>query len=312
MAAPTRPAGLYRPDFEHDACGVAFVVDLPGRRSHRMVRLGLDSLVQPRAPGRVGRRGRTPATVPASSSRSRTRFLRAVGRLRPAPRRRLRHRHRLPAGRPGAEAARARAAIDKLVADEEPDRPRLARRAGRTGRPRAASPGARCRRSTSCSWPGPNRAIAGLDLERRAFMLRKRVEHELDGVYFAVPVVAAPSSTRACSPPPSSAVLPRPGRRAVRHAPSPWCTRRFSTNTFPSWPLAHPYRYIAHNGEINTLRGNRNWMRAREALLASDLFPGDLERLFPIVHAGRAATRPASTRSSSCCTWAAVRCPTRC
>ena len=57
---------------------------------------------------------------------------------------------------------------------------------------------------------------------------------------------------------------------------------RFSTNTFPSWPLAHPYRYIAHNGEINTVQGNRNWMRAREALLASDVIPGDLEQLFPI------------------------------
>jgi glutamate synthase (NADPH/NADH) large chain len=58
---------------------------------------------------------------------------------------------------------------------------------------------------------------------------------------------------------------------------------RFSTNTFPSWPLAHPYRYVAHNGEINTIRGNRNRMRAREALLESDLIPGDLTRLFPIV-----------------------------
>ncbi len=57
---------------------------------------------------------------------------------------------------------------------------------------------------------------------------------------------------------------------------------RFSTNTFPSWPLAHPYRYIAHNGEINTVRGNRNWMRAREAMLATGLIPGDLRRLFPI------------------------------
>ncbi len=47
--------------------------------------------------------------------------------------------------------------------------------------------------------------------------------------------------------------------------------QRFSTNTFPSWPLAHPYRYIAHNGEINTLRGNINWMRAREGLLRSDV-----------------------------------------
>ncbi|MFZ0665067.1 MAG: glutamate synthase large subunit, partial [Acidimicrobiales bacterium] len=59
---------------------------------------------------------------------------------------------------------------------------------------------------------------------------------------------------------------------------------RFSTNTFPSWPLAHPYRYIAHNGEINTLRGNRNWMRARETLLESAHLPGDLKRLFPIVN----------------------------
>jgi len=58
---------------------------------------------------------------------------------------------------------------------------------------------------------------------------------------------------------------------------------RFSTNTFPSWPLAHPYRYIAHNGEINTVKGNRNWMRARETLLQSDLIPGDITRLFPIV-----------------------------
>ncbi|PZS17321.1 MAG: glutamate synthase large subunit [Pseudonocardiales bacterium] len=61
---------------------------------------------------------------------------------------------------------------------------------------------------------------------------------------------------------------------------------RFSTNTFPSWPLAHPYRYIAHNGEINTIRGNRNWMRTREALLESELIPGDLARLFPICTPG--------------------------
>ncbi len=61
---------------------------------------------------------------------------------------------------------------------------------------------------------------------------------------------------------------------------------RFSTNTFPSWPLAHPYRMIAHNGEINTVMGNRNWMRAREAMLTSDLIPGDLSRLYPICTPG--------------------------
>ena len=60
---------------------------------------------------------------------------------------------------------------------------------------------------------------------------------------------------------------------------------RFSTNTFPSWPLAHPYRFIAHNGEINTVQGNRNWMRTRESLLASDVVPG-LDRAFPICTPG--------------------------
>ena len=64
---------------------------------------------------------------------------------------------------------------------------------------------------------------------------------------------------------------------------------RFSTNTFPSWPLAHPYRFVAHNGEINTIRGNRNWMRARESMLASALIPpaadaaAGLDRLFPVL-----------------------------
>ena len=62
---------------------------------------------------------------------------------------------------------------------------------------------------------------------------------------------------------------------------------RFSTNTFPSWELAHPYRYIAHNGEINTLRGNVNWMRARESQLASELFGDDLEKVLPVVRPGR-------------------------
>ena len=91
---------------------------------------------------------------------------------------------------------------------------------------------------------------------------------------------------------------------------------RFSTNTFPSWPLAHPYRYIAHNGEINTVQGNRNWMRAREALLASTLIPDSvsdrgIERLFPICT--RRGPTPASfDECSSCCTWAAARCRTRC
>ena len=87
---------------------------------------------------------------------------------------------------------------------------------------------------------------------------------------------------------------------------------RFSTNTFPAWPLAHPYRYVAHNGEINTLRGNRNWMAAREALLAERPDPGRPRAPLPDRHARTRATRRRSTRCSSCCTSAAGRCRTRC
>ena len=58
---------------------------------------------------------------------------------------------------------------------------------------------------------------------------------------------------------------------------------RFSTNTFPNWARAHPYRYLAHNGEINTLRGNINWMHARESLFASELFGDDIKKLLPII-----------------------------
>ncbi len=66
--------------------------------------------------------------------------------------------------------------------------------------------------------------------------------------------------------------------------------QRFSTNTFPSWPLAHPYRYVAHNGEINTLRGNINWMRAREGLLRSPLFGDDLQKILPVIREGGSDT----------------------
>src|SRR5213075_413594 len=65
---------------------------------------------------------------------------------------------------------------------------------------------------------------------------------------------------------------------------------RFSTNTFPSWELAHPYRMIAHNGEINTLRGNVNWMRARESQLASELFGDDLKKVLPVIRPGGSDT----------------------
>ncbi len=126
--------------------------------------------------------------------------------------------------------------------------------------------------------------VTGMALERMAFCLRRRAERETD-VYFP----SLSSRTLAYKGMLTTDQLDHfypdlvderiASALAVVHS-------RFSTNTFPSWPLSHPFRFIAHNGEINTVMGNRNWMRAREALLDSDLIPGDLERLYPICTPG--------------------------
>ena len=120
-----------------------------------------------------------------------------------------------------------------------------------------------------------------LDLERLAFCFRKRIEHRFPLYVPSLSVrtivykgMLTTGQLEEFFPDLSDARVV--STLALVHS-------RFSTNTFPSWPLAHPYRFIAHNGEINTVRGNRNWMRARESLLASDIIPGDLNRLFPIV-----------------------------
>ena len=156
----------------------------------------------------------------------------------------------------------------------------------------------------------------GLDLDRMVYPARKRIEHETaagrrqreHGVYFAVAVQPHHRLQGHADHRATAGVLRRHHRRADESAVA-IVHSRFSTNTFPAWPLAHPFRYIAHNGEINTVRGNRNRMRAREAMLSSKLIPGDLARAFPICHPGRRRTRRRSTRCSSCCTWAAARLP---
>ena len=121
--------------------------------------------------------------------------------------------------------------------------------------------------------------VGGIDLDRRVYPLRKRAE--AGDLYFP----SLSSRTIAYKGMLTTMQLPQyfPDLRdercmsaiAIVHS-------RFSTNTFPSWPLAHPFRFVAHNGEINTVRGNRNRMHAREAMLASSLIPGDLARLSPI------------------------------
>ncbi|MFG1636172.1 glutamate synthase large subunit [Pseudonocardia alni] len=127
----------------------------------------------------------------------------------------------------------------------------------------------------------PENAPAGIELERRAFCFRKRVEHDTE-TYFPSLSPRTVIYKGMLAEPQVAAFYPDLNDERVTSALA-IVHSRFSTNTFPAWPLAHPFRYVAHNGEINTLRGNRNWMAARESLLESANLPGDLSRLTPIV-----------------------------
>ena len=119
------------------------------------------------------------------------------------------------------------------------------------------------------------------------FIARKRIEHELpedQRTYFSSLSTRTMVYKGMFTTPQLAGFFPDLSSELIESALA-LVHSRFSTNTFPSWPLAHPYRFIAHNGEINTVQGNRNWMRTREAMLQSGLFNG-LERAFPICTPG--------------------------
>ena len=284
MASPTTPVGLYRPEFEHDACGVAFVVDMHGRRTHRMVQMGLDCLCN------LEHRGASGAEVNTGDGAGiliqiPDRFYRAVaGFDLPEPGRYATGIAFLSAD--PADAERERQGIEKVVASEG-----LTLLGWRELPVDGSDLGRMALDAMPSFWQlfvaggAELGACEGLEMERRAFVLRKRVEREIEGVYFPSLSSRTIVYKGMLTAPQVRHFFPDLNDERVDTALS-LVHSRFSTNTFPSWPLAHPYRYVAHNGEINTLQGNRNWMRAREALLESDLLPGDLSRVFPIVTPG--------------------------
>ena len=273
--------GLYDPGFERDACGVAFVATLTGQPSHRIV---ADALTALRNLEHRGASGCEPDSgdgagiliaVPDD-------FLRAVSGLELPPARHYAVGTAFLPVDPG-EANEAKRAIEGLARDEGmtvlgwrtvPIDP-----TGVGATARSVMPG--FEQLFVCA---NDAQVRDIDLDRRAFCLRKRVEHEI-GVYFpslssrtiVYKGMLTTSQLESFYPDLSDERLASPV--ALVHS-------RFSTNTFPSWPLAHPYRFISHNGEINTVQGNRNWMQARESMLTSDLIPGDLTRLFPICTRG--------------------------
>ena len=294
--APNR-VGLYNPAFEHDSCGVAMVVDMHGRRSRDIVDKAITALLNLEHRGAQGAEPHSGdgagilIQVPDDFLRSVVDFeLPEAGSYATGI-------AFLPQS--SKEAAAACAAVEKIVEAEG-----LQVLGWRDVPTDESSLGALARDAMPTFRQVFIAGADGMELERRAYVIRKRAEHELgtkgpgqDGpgretVYF--PSLSGQTMVykgMLTTPQLKAFYLDLQDERltsalGIVHS-------RFSTNTFPSWPLAHPFRRIAHNGEINTVTGNENWMRAREALMKTDVF-GVLRRrrqAVPDLHPGRLGHR---------------------
>jgi glutamate synthase (NADPH/NADH) large chain len=265
--------GLYDPANEHDACGVAMVATLKREAEHEIVQKALRALENMEHRGATGADPDTGdgagilIRIPDEFFREEVNFkLPEVGKY--------------AAGLAFIEAgANVRTEIEKLASEENliilgwREVPTDAKTLGKTAV--SVMP-----KFEQLFVAGKN-AEADIVLDRMAFCLRKRIEHTLP-VYFSSLSTSTIVYKGMLTTGQLSKFYPELNDQRVK-SPLAIVHSRFSTNTFPSWQLSHPYRYIAHNGEINTVKGNRNWMRAREELLESKLIPGDLERIFPIV-----------------------------
>ncbi|MBD3314770.1 MAG: glutamate synthase large subunit [Chitinivibrionales bacterium] len=284
-----RKQGLYDPAFEHDACGVGFVANVNGRRSHQIVLDGvtiLKNLVHRGAVGGdmktgdgagmivqiphdffVGRTKKLGFTLPEAGSYG-------VGML----------------FMPNDEKARATLVkvIEKAVAEEGGS---LLGRRDVPVHPECLGDMARASmpffQQVFIAIPG----LSGTALERKLYIVRRVVEHEAVRRGFSMEEFYIPSLSSKTITYKGMFVAPQFEEFYPDLADSEFQSaialvhQRYSTNTFPSWPLSQPFRMLAHNGEINTLRGNMNRMRARESTLNSDLFGEEISKLMPIIEA---------------------------
>ena len=283
MDGTPKAIGLYDPQFEHDACGVSFVVDIHGRASHQIVATGLSALCSMEHRGATGVETQTGdgagvlIQIPHKFFKGATNFiLPEIGEYGAGL-------AFMPQNEELANKAQIR--IEALVKEQKlrvlgwrnvPIDPSCLGVSALRVMPAF--------KQLFVDDPGGAKLI---ELDRKLFVLRKRIEHEL------------PEELKTYFPSLSSRTFIYKGMLTTPELQMFFTDlndvriesamvlvhSRFSTNTFPSWPLAHPYRYIAHNGEINTVQGNRNWMRTRESLLETKLIP-DLEKAFPICTSG--------------------------
>ena len=283
--------GLYDPRHEHDACGVGFVVDIKGRRSNQILCDALTVLVNLRHRGAAGAEANTGDGAGILMQVPHSFLKKACGQV--------------GIELPGAVEygvgmlylppdPTARYKCEKLFEEivESEDLPFLGWRTVQTA---DSSLG----KTARFSEPIFRQVFIGRDpkltddlaFERKLYVIRKLAEKGIrysgikGGDWFYV-------ASLSCRTIIYKGMLmseqleqfyPELNDRSMETALA-LVHSRFSTNTFPSWYRAHPYRYVAHNGEINTLRGNVSWMRARQSMLRSDVWGPNIKKLFPIIH----------------------------
>ncbi|HWI19548.1 MAG TPA: glutamate synthase large subunit [Vicinamibacterales bacterium] len=288
---PSDQRGLYRPSEEHDACGVGFVANIKGARSHQIVRSALDLLINLEHRGACGS---DPDTGDGAGILIQTpdRFLRkAVPFALPEAGAYGCGLVFLPHD-PDARAA-CKSVVERIVAEEGQSLlgwrqvPVNLSKIGKT----AASVAPRFEQVFIAHQAGNREREAGNgeSLERKLYVIRKRIEREASGLYICSLSSRTLIYKGMLTATQIEGMFPDLSDADVESALA-LVHQRFSTNTFPSWPLAHPYRYVAHNGEINTLRGNINWMKAREGLLQSSVFGEDLKKVLPVIAPGGSDT----------------------
>jgi glutamate synthase (NADPH/NADH) large chain len=282
-ALPPRQ-GLYNPAFEKDACGLAMVATLRGTAGHDIIELALTALRNLEHRGAVGSDAGT-GDGAGILTQMPDAFLRAVTDFELPP------AGEYAAGmvflpRDASARSAQEAGIEQIARSE--NLVVLGWREVPTDDANLGKLALEARPAFEqlfLSRPaiGGAPAITGLDLDRRVYRVRKRAQHEL-GAYF----VSLSARTLGYKGMVTTLQLEPfyPDLQDERFASELAVVHsRYSTNTFPSWQLAQPLRMLAHNGEINTVGGNRNWMRARQSQLASELL-GDLEPLLPICTEG--------------------------
>jgi len=284
ISQPPQADGLYDPRYEHDACGVAVVARLDNRPSNEVVRLAIEALANLEHRGAAGADPDTGDGAGILVQMPDALLRDVVGFELPAPGRYGVAMCFLPTD-PIAQAELAML-LERAVEDEGQivlgwrDVPTDDRGIGSTAR--ASQPTIR----QLFIGAGAAHAADQDAFERKLYVIRRVAEKAFEERMYIASLSSRTIVYKGMLIAYQLDYFYRDLSDERMASAFVLVHSRFSTNTFPSWELAHPYRMIAHNGEINTLQGNVNWMRARESQMASELFGADLAKVLPVVRPG--------------------------